>query len=449
MTSLTASRIDALSARHPGVIDRPLSARLIPLGAFVALLAYLATCFITFDLPGVMRGFRGDMVQLFFLDSFAHKIHVVRRLTDDRFTANLEGARFAQYDPLPDWVQQGPGPDRIELGAAGWVDVTADTVSYFEPGRDLPWVIHYAKGEVPTLRNVPAGEPVPDWIRASEIQVDMRPSAFARIWITKSKIEIHRYFIGWENFFFDFSSPLAGKSISEIVSLAASGERIDPARSNLSLIASEFWNNEDWQHGEVAYALLQTVIMAVVGTLLAGILALPLAFAAARNINASGLARFGLRRGFDFLRGIDTLIWSLIFIRAFGLGPLSGIFAIVFTDTGAFGKLFSEAIENADRKQVEGIQATGASPVQKYRFGVFPQILPLFISQVLYFLESNTRSATVIGALGAGGIGLKLLETIRTRQDWENTLYIILLTIAVVILMDQFSGWLRRKLIDG
>jgi phosphonate transport system permease protein len=156
-----------------------------------------------------------------------------------------------------------------------------------------------------------------------------------------------------------------------------------------------------------------------------------------------------VRRLFDVLRGIDMLIWSLIFIRAFGLGPLTGALAIALTDTGTLGKLFSEALENIEEKQVEGVRSTGASRIQTYRFGVIPQILPIFVSQGFYYLESNTRSATVIGALGAGGIGLMLVETMRTQRDWKNTAYIIILTVALVMAMDGASNALRRRLIHG
>ena len=114
---------------------------------------------------------------------------------------------------------------------------------------------------------------------------------------------------------------------------------------------------------------------------------------------------------------------------------------------GELGKLYSEAIENIDEHQVEGVRSTGASNAQNYAFGVIPQIMPVFISQTLYYLESNTRSATVIGALGAGGIGLMLVQTIQTSKDWENTLYLIVLTLLVVIMMDVISGWLRRRLL--
>lgn len=445
MTKLLSTEVDALSARHPGVIDRPLSQRFLPFAVAFVLLAYVFGSLASFDVVRVLSGTRTDLVNLFFLDSYAYKVHAVRKLESPEFVLSLEGSRYAVYDERPAWLAVTGEETDIDLGSDGRVHIKGDMLEYYPQDEEVAYKIKFGPGLVPQLVEGVA----PDWLRASDIQVDMRPSLFARIWITKSKIEIHRYFLGWENFWFDFDSPLNGKSFGEIASLAVSGERMDPAMANWQYIFSQFWNNQEWQHGEVYYALLQTVIMALVGTLVAGIIALPLAFAAAANINPVGVARFGIRRFFDFLRGIDTLIWSLIFIRAFGLGPLSGIFAIFFTDTGALGKLFSEAIENADRKQAEGIQATGASPVQKYRFGVFPQILPVFISQLLYFMESNTRSATVIGALGAGGIGLKLLETMRTRQDWENTAYIIALIIVVVIIMDNMSGWLRRKLIEG
>jgi phosphonate transport system permease protein len=282
-----------------------------------------------------------------------------------------------------------------------------------------------------------------------DVKFEARPTLGRRVQITRSKIEVHRYFFGWENFWFPFESELNGYSWAGLWSLARSAERLDPEMSNAAYIFDTFWTNPDWQHGHVFVALLETIMMAVLGTATAVLLGLPLAFLAARNFTPSMVLRFGVRRLFDFVRGIDNLIWSLIFIRAFGLGPLTGALAIAVTDTGTLGKLFSEALENVDDRQIEGVRATGANQLQRYRFGVIPQILPVFISQTLYYLESNTRSATVIGALGAGGIGLVLVETMRTSRDWENTLYIIALTVIVVILMDQLSSWLRRRLIQG
>ena len=187
--------------------------------------------------------------------------------------------------------------------------------------------------------------------------------------------------------------------------------------------------------------------MALLGTMIAAGVGLPLAFMAARNIQPLWLPRFVLRRTFDTLRGIDTLIWSLIFLRAFGPGLFTGIFAIAFTDTGTLGKLMSEAIENADNKQREGIQSTGASKVQQHRFGVLPQIMPVFISQSLYYLESNTRGAVIIGAMGAGGIGLQFLGALQTGSDFENVAYMAILVLITVVAMDALSGRLRRALI--
>ena len=187
--------------------------------------------------------------------------------------------------------------------------------------------------------------------------------------------------------------------------------------------------------------------MAFLGTMGAALVALPLAFLAASNFTPARIVRFALRRVFDFVRGVDGLIWTIILSRAFGPGPLTGSLAILMTDTGSFGKLFSEALENIDRKQVEGVQSTGASPIQQARFGVMPQIVPVLLSQVLYFLESNTRSATVIGAIVGGGIGLLLTQAIITQKDWEEVSYYIVLIVLMVMAMDSLSGWLRGLLI--
>jgi membrane dipeptidase len=125
------------------------------------------------------------------------------------------------------------------------------------------------------------------------------------------------------------------------------------------------------------------------------------------------IVRQGVRRILDMLRGIDQLVWGLVFVRAVGLGPLAGVLAIFISDLGTLSKLYSEAIENIDRKQVEGVRATGAGPFAVIRYGYLPQVLPVFISQSLYFWESNTRSATILGIVGAGGIGMILIERFR------------------------------------
>src|SRR5689334_14383314 len=148
-------------------------------------------------------------------------------------------------------------------------------------------------------------------------------------------------------------------------------------------------------------ALGETLSIALLGTTLAALLAFPFGLLAARNVVASRLIRFPLRRLLDSIRGVDTLIWALVWINVVGLGPFAGVLAIAVSDFGAFGKLFSEAIEAADRKQVEGIRASGGTALHEIRFGLMPQVLPVIAGQVLYFIESNTRSATIIGILVA------------------------------------------------
>ena len=186
-----------------------------------------------------------------------------------------------------------------------------------------------------------------------------------------------------------------------------------------------------------------------VALLTAAIISLPIAFLAASNFTPIRLVRFGVRRVLDFVRGVDGLIWTIVLSRAFGPGPMTGALAIAITDSGTFGKTFSEALENIDEKQTEGVRSTGANYLQRARFGVIPQVVPIILSQVLYYLESNTRSATIIGALVGGGIGLYLTQAISTQKDWEEVCYYMILIVLMVMLMDTFSGWLRRKLIRG
>jgi len=265
--------------------------------------------------------------------------------------------------------------------------------------------------------------------------------------IRGTQVLVRRRFLGWENFWFDTASPLWNLALGELVSLAFSPERIDPARWNVELMWHEFATNSEWQHGDVFNKLLQTIVMAFVGTLFAATLAFPLAFIAARNVTHSRSANWMTKRFFDFTRSVDMLIWALVFTRGFGPGPLAGIAAITVTDTGTFGKLYSEAIENIDDKQREGIRSVGASPADVNRFGIIPQVSPVLISQTLYFWEANIRGATIIGAVGAGGIGLKLLEAMRTNQDWENVAYMVLLILLVVFLFDNLSNAIRQRLI--
>ncbi|TXH79910.1 MAG: phosphonate ABC transporter, permease protein PhnE [Rhizobium sp.] len=193
-------------------------------------------------------------------------------------------------------------------------------------------------------------------------------------------------------------------------------------------------------------AMGETLSIAFLGTLLAALLALPVSLLAARNIIPSIFLRFPVRRFLDSIRGIDTLIWALVWINVVGLGPFAGVLAIATSDFGAFGKLFSEAIEGADRKQVEGIRASGGNKLHEIRFGLMPQVLPVLAGQILYFIESNTRSATIIGIVGAGGIGLQLAEQIRVLE-WQKVSTLILMILIAVAVIDFISSWLRFAII--
>jgi phosphonate transport system permease protein len=193
-------------------------------------------------------------------------------------------------------------------------------------------------------------------------------------------------------------------------------------------------------------ALGETLSIALLGTTLAAVVALPVSLLAARNIVRSNLLRFPVRRFLDTIRGVDTLIWALVWINVVGLGPFAGVLAIAVSDFGAFGKLFSEAIEAADPKQVEGIRASGGNALHEIRFGLMPQVLPVIAGQVLYFIESNTRSATIIGIVGAGGIGLQLAEQIRVLE-WQKVSFLILMILIAVAAIDWISGKLRFAII--
>jgi phosphonate transport system permease protein len=204
---------------------------------------------------------------------------------------------------------------------------------------------------------------------------------------------------------------------------------------------------KDWAHVRLfSLALLETVAISLLGTLAAAVLGLPLAFLAARNITAQRVVLFLSRRSLDTIRSVDILVWALIWVNVVGLGPFAGALAIMTGDIGTFGKLFSEAIEAADRKPVEGIVSTGGGKLLGVRFGIIPEVFPVLVSQVLYLFESNTRSASIIGIVGAGGIGLYLAEAIRTLE-LQQTSFIIAMILVTVAVIDYVSSQLRFAVI--
>nr|WP_321251257.1 phosphonate ABC transporter, permease protein PhnE [uncultured Ruegeria sp.] len=434
-TFATDLSIDDLKAEADRLFSRK---RIVNFGLPGLVVLYLIYVFFAFDVPGLAERANWENGKTLVSDSYSYKTHVERDNRDGEVSVAIEGERKGAYPEgtAPDWVALGE-TTVIDLEDGHVVRFGPETVEYDIPGygrvRATPSRSAGVQAELPS-------EDVPEWINVSKNRLAITTDA-GRLTVTRNRSEVFRYFTGWELFWFTLDSPYYGKSFSELMRRAASGEA--------GAIFNDFWTNKMWRHQDVAWAIFETILMAFLGTLGAGLIALPLAFMATRNFNPLRSVRFFTRRVFDFVRGVDALIWTVVLARAFGPGPLTGALAILVTDTGTFGKIFSEALENVDQKQIEGVQSTGANAPQRYRFGVIPQITPVLLSQLLYFLESNTRSATVIGAITGGGIGLLLTQAIITQKDWEEVAYYIVLIILMVMLMDWFSGWLRRRLIQG
>ena len=433
MTDLAAlkSDADALFGR------KKMIAYCIP----AVILAYFTYVFFAFDVSGLAQRAKWDNAVTLVSDSWSYKTHVTQSHRGaGGIDYAIEGEKKGRYPEgeRPDWVT---GPDdelRVDLGDGTIVTLLPEKRAEI----DIPdfGVIETALIDGKIETNLP--KDTPGWINAGPRRVTITTDN-GRVTLTRSKTEVFRYAGGWELFWFTLASPYHDRSVTEI----AFGPQLDPDRSNLRGAWEDFWGNAMWRHADVMWAIGETILMAFLGTFGGALVALPLAFIAAKRFTPFAALRIAMRRIFDFVRGVDGLIWTIILARAFGPGPLTGALAILITDTGTFGKMFSEALENVDEKQIEGIASTGAKPVQRYRFGVIPQVMPVLLAQILYFLESNTRSATIIGAITGGGIGLLLTQAMQTQKDWEEVAYYIVLVILMVMAMDWFSGWLRGKLI--
>ena len=190
---------------------------------------------------------------------------------------------------------------------------------------------------------------------------------------------------------------------------------------------------------------VRTIEIALLGTALAAGLALPLGFLSARNV-APAPVFYPARTVLNFFRSVDTLVYALVFVAAVGLGPFPGVLAVIAYTTTSLAKLYSEAIEGIDPGPVDAITATGATRLQILRFGVLPQVLPLFLSYVLYRLETNIRAATVLGFVGAGGIGF-YLQTYLRMIDYPAASTVLLVTVLMVMAVDWTSTRIRSRLV--
>ena len=204
-----------------------------------------------------------------------------------------------------------------------------------------------------------------------------------------------------------------------------------------------FWGLDKWM------ALLgETLMMAYVGTLLGALGAVLFCFTASKNVTRSAALIFATRRFMEFCRTVPELVFALIFVVAFGLGPMAGVLAIAIHTMGALGKLFAEVVENIDMKPVHGVVATGANWVQKIRFAVLPQVMSNFASYALLRFEINVRGAAVLGFVGAGGIGETLISAIR-KFYYADVSALLILIILTVVVIDSLTEKLRHQLIGA
>jgi len=211
---------------------------------------------------------------------------------------------------------------------------------------------------------------------------------------------------------------------------------------------SRIWMNVgEWLWGWRKWLRLlgETLLISYVGTLTGAVFAFVLNFFAAENTSPAPWLSFVVRRLLEFARTVPSIVFALIFVIAFGLGPMAGVLAIAIHSTGALGKLFSEVVENADMKPVEGVRATGANWLACMRFAVVPQVIAGYASYALLRFEINVREASVMGFVGAGGIGQELIEAI--RKFYYSDVSAILVTIIItVFIIDIGTGWLRGRL---
>lgn len=204
--------------------------------------------------------------------------------------------------------------------------------------------------------------------------------------------------------------------------------------------AEWFWGWQKWLK-----LLAETLLLSYVGTGIGALGAFCLNFFAAANVSPHPVVKFVVRRFLEFCRTVPGIVFALIFVIAFGLGPMAGVLAIAIHSVGALGKLYSEQVENIDMKPLEGIRSTGASWMSSVRFAVLPQVMPGFASYSLLRFEINVREASVMGFVGAGGIGQELVVAVR-KFFYSDVSAILLMIIVTIFIIDVCTGWLRGRL---
>ncbi|MEI6113236.1 MAG: phosphonate ABC transporter, permease protein PhnE [Burkholderiales bacterium] len=214
---------------------------------------------------------------------------------------------------------------------------------------------------------------------------------------------------------------------------------------NMATYASEFFPPDFRQWRIYVEEMIVTLQIALWGTALAVVSAIPLSLLAASNITPAWVHQ-PIRRFMDACRAINEMVFAMLFVVAVGLGPFAGVLALWVHTSGILAKLFSEAVEAIDPQPVDGIRSTGASPLHEIVYGIIPQVMPLWVSFTLYRFESNVRSATVVGMVGAGGIGVILWEIIRGFQ-YAETCAVMIIIVLTVSLIDLVSARIRKALV--
>lgn len=458
---------DAVRAAHPEIFAQPWWKKYVVPVSLAGLVTYLVFCFFIMGFHRAAQDFRADNFRSAMLDfySYVEELKINNRAPErtkilrgwssfDETTGVVTAQIHNKYDVVVDaGVLTFALRDRV-IAQFG-TDANGNFQALVEPQ------VTGDNGEI-------AGEPFTYKPRLNGsgdalLNAQIRFNNGSLIKVSKTGSSILNRRLGWEYFWFGEGHELTEMTGGQFWSFVFSDETRTITKfvrgsngllerrvlevSPIRFVWHSFLDNQDWKHKDVFDKALQSLAMAYCGLVIAAILAGLLAFPAAQNVSNLFFS-FILKRFMDLIRAIDHLFWALIFIRGgFGQGMLSGISSFAVVETGTLGKLMAEAIENIDGKQPEGVRSTGAPEIAVRRYGFIPQILPVFVSQVLYFFESNVRSATVIGAVCGAGLGLQILTNAQNGTDWEDIAYAACIIIVMVIIIDTFTNWLRGKLI--
>lgn len=203
----------------------------------------------------------------------------------------------------------------------------------------------------------------------------------------------------------------------------------------------------DWSYmSELGGRVIETLQIGIISTVIASLLALPLAFLAAKNVSPHPVIYLPIRIFLTVCRGVSEIIWALLFVVAVGLGPFAGVIALIIYSVGVIGKLLAEAVEAVDPGPLEAMSAAGASRWRVFLYGAWPQVLPLYLSYALYYWDHNTRQAVVLGFVGAGGVGYALFFNLSTYY-FEKAMMAMIVLVAMIVLLDRFCLYLRKKVI--